>query len=168
LTGQFVTALVGAPFGLRGFVKLRSASGDYENLRRLDSVLIRQGEGLQSYEVEETVPLSKALAVKFRGIDSPEAAKALQGAELLVDRDQAAPLGAGEFYVEDLKGIAVSLENGEVLGEISDVVEGGGGDLVELRLSSGERRFVPFRKEFFGDIVPEERRAVLLNRWILE
>jgi 16S rRNA processing protein RimM len=168
LTGRFVAALVGSPFGLRGFVKLRSTSGEYENLRRLGSVLIRQGGRLQSYEVEESVPLFKTLAVKFRGIDGPEAAKALRGAELLVDRDQAAPLGEEEFYIEDLKGIVVTLEDGEALGEISDVVEGGGGDLVEIRLPSGERRFVPFRKEFFGDIAPEDRRAVLLNRWILE
>jgi 16S rRNA processing protein RimM len=143
-------------------------SGEYAYLTGLDSVIIRRGTRLDTCEIEEVVLLSSSAAMKFRGIDTPEAAKTLAGAELLVDRAHAAPLGAGEFYIEDLKGITVILESGEVLGEIADVLEGGGGQLVELRFPSGETRLIPFRKEFFGDIGIESRRAVLLDRRILE
>jgi 16S rRNA processing protein RimM len=59
-------------------------------------------------------------------------------------------------------------EESGFLGVITDVLDTGGGSLVEIRLPSGELRLVPFRNEFFGDINPETRRAVLLNRWILE
>jgi hypothetical protein len=37
-----------------------------------------------------------------------------------------------------------------------------------MRLPTGELRLIPFRKEFFGDVSPEARRVVLLERWILE
>jgi 16S rRNA processing protein RimM len=105
--------------------------------------------------------------MKFRGIDSPEAAKALKGMEILVDREDAAPLRQGEYYIEDLKGVEVCAGD-EVLGEISAILEGGGGSLAELRLRTGEIRLVPFRDEFFGDIDLVGRRAELLRRWILE
>jgi ribosomal 30S subunit maturation factor RimM len=47
-------------------------------------------------------------------------------------------------------------------------VEGGGGELAEIKLSLGESRLVPFRQEFFGAISPEKGYVVLKNLWILE
>jgi 16S rRNA processing protein RimM len=168
MTEEFVAGLVGAPFGLKGFVKIRSLSGEWDYLTRLESVIIRRGAERRSYEIESVIPVSPGLAMKFGGVDTPEAAKALGGAEVLVDRAHAAPLGEGEFYIEDLRGMEVVLETGTVLGRITDILEGGGGFLAELRLLSGEFRFVPFRKEFFGDIAPDKSRAVLLKPWVLE
>jgi 16S rRNA processing protein RimM len=168
VTGQFVVGLVGIPFGLKGFVKIRPLSGESAHIRRLGSVLLRQGLNEKTYEVEETAGSGAVLLMKFRGIDTPEAAKVLTGAELVTGRDQAAPLAEGEFYIEDLRGISVALQTGELVGEIIDVLEGGGGFLAEIRLPSKELRLVPFRNEFFGEVDPENRRAVLLERWILE
>jgi 16S rRNA processing protein RimM len=165
MVDRFVAARLGSPFGLRGFVKVHSLSGEIEHLLRLRRAILRQGGREWAWEIEEAE--GPALVMKFRGIDSPEAAKPLAGAELLVGRDEAAPLGQGEYYIEDLKGLEV-WEGTETLGLISDVLEGGGGSLVELRLKTGETRLVPFRDEFFGEIDIPGRRARLLCRWILE
>jgi 16S rRNA processing protein RimM len=163
---RFVAALVGPPFGLKGFVKVHSLSGEFEHLLRLKQAVLRQ-EGREQVREVEAAEGASSLVMKFRGIDSPEAAKILAGAELLVGRDEAAPLGRGEYYIEDLKGLEV-WEGTEVLGSISDVLEGGGGSLVELRLRNGGTRLVPFRDEFFGEVDIEGKRARLLCRWILE
>ncbi|MDR1950289.1 MAG: ribosome maturation factor RimM [Spirochaetaceae bacterium] len=165
---EFVVGLLGAPFGLKGFIKVRSLSGEYEHISRLKTVTVRLDGAGRDWEVEANTRTASGLALKFRGIDTPEAARTLRGAELVIGREGGAPLGAGEFYVEDLKGITVVSPGGETLGVIGDVLEGGGGELVDLRLSGGESRLIPFRKEFFGDVSPETGRAVLLNRWIIE
>lgn len=169
MTERFAVALVGAPFGVKGFVKIRSLSGEYEHLKRLDAVILRLGDRERLWEIERTVPVNQSLAMKFKGIDTPEGAKELTGAEVITDRSHAAPLKADEFYVEDLQGLEVVsiAETAEVLGCITSVVEGGGGNLAEIRLNSGELKLVPFRKEFFGDINLETRQAVLLETWIL-
>jgi 16S rRNA processing protein RimM len=117
--------------------------------------------------VEEITGSGVPALIKFKGIDSPEAVRLLSGAELVVGREEAAALGKNEYYVEDLRGVQV-VEAGEVLGTVTDVVEGGNGALLEIQLSSGELRLVPFRSEFFGEVDPVKGRAVLLNRWILE
>jgi len=165
---RFAVALAGSPFGVKGFVRIRSLSGEYEHLTRLTHVSLRQGERETPWEIEEIIPIPRALAMKFRGIDTPEAAKTLNGAEIVADRGQAAPLRDGEWYVEDLKGLAVVSVSGETLGHITNALEGGGGSLIEIRLVSGETRLAPFRNEFFGDIKPETGRAVLLHTWVLE
>jgi 16S rRNA processing protein RimM len=167
MTERFVAALVGSPFGLQGFVKVRSLSGETQHLLKARRLTLRRGDREQVWELEAVEAAASSLLMKFRGVDSPEAAKNLNGAEILLGREDAAPLRPGEYYVEDLKGLEVYAGT-EALGTISDVLEGGGGNLAELRLKTGETRLVPFRDEFFGDIDLEGRRAELLCRWILE
>jgi 16S rRNA processing protein RimM len=185
LTKAFVTALVGAPFGIKGWVKIRSLSGETEHILSLTQVFLRRGEEKSEYAVEGV--LSSPLALKFAGVDSPEAAKALGGAELLVPREKAAPLRPAEFYIEELRGLEVFSPPGdeansggvprkpglgagqnEPVGTITDIVEGGGGFLAEILLSSGKKKLVPFRDEFFGAIDPAAGRVELRRRWILE
>jgi 16S rRNA processing protein RimM len=181
LLTQFVVGIVGSPHGLKGFVKINSLSGEFEHLRQLEKVILRINKSEKVYAVEETILSASSLLMKFVGIDSPEAAKALAGAEMLAGRGQAAPLKTGEYYIEDLKGLAVigagqdslpqalldTSGQGPILGYITDVIEGGGGFLAEVRLPDGKLKFVPFRNEFLGDINLEAGTAVLLEPWIL-
>ena len=173
MTERFIVGLVGAPFGLKGFVKVRPLSGEIEHLLKLQSVIIRQGDKERLLKIEENDVSGSVVLMRFAGINSPEAAKTLGSAELLADREQASPLRAGEFYVEDLKGLAVVEPSsqgldGAIVGHITDIMEGGGGDLAEIRLNNGELKLVPFRREFFSGIDPEKGRVVLQNLWILE
>ncbi|GHV87047.1 ribosome maturation factor RimM [Spirochaetia bacterium] len=180
MTEQFVVGLVGSPFGLKGFVKVKSLSGETDHLLKLTQVILRQGAAERVWEIEESVPSFPAVALKFKGIDTPEAAKALIGAELITDREQASPLKKGEYYIEDLRGLEVVLdpsaalkaapgdEKPEILGHITDILEGGGGNLAEVKLLSGVTRLIPFRNEFFGEVDLETRKIALLNQWILE
>ncbi|MDR0448664.1 MAG: ribosome maturation factor RimM [Treponema sp.] len=165
MTNHFVSALIGSPFGLSGRVKIKSLSGEIKHLLKLQKVVLRISGKEKEYAIEEifTTPLS----VKFSEIDSPEAAKTLKGAEILVPRHLSASLGEGEFYIEDLRRLIVFVE-GKPVGTIDDIIEGGGGFLVEILLSSGEKRLVPFRNEFFGPIDLAFGRLELLKSWILE
>jgi 16S rRNA processing protein RimM len=168
---RFVSAVVLAPFALEGFVKLRSLSGETEHLLRLSTAVLRDGTGERVYEIEAARAIRGSpsdILVKFKNIDTPEAARALSGAEVLLPRSEAAPLARGEYYIRDLKGLSVVDCGGCRLGEMSGILEGGGGQLAELRLFSGETRLVPFRNEFFGEISLEKREITLLVRWILE
>ena len=166
MTEKFIIGQVGAPFGVKGFVKIRSSSGEVNHLLDLKSVIVSKDGEEQLLKIGEIS--SSPLAIRFEGIDNPEKAKTLSGSVLLAGRDEAAPLSEGEFYIEDLKGLAVLGIDGETIGHVTDIVEGGGGELVEIKLTSGELRLVPFKKEFFTEISPSKNKLVLQNLWILE
>jgi len=168
LTEKFVVGIVGSPFGVKGFVKVRPLSGEIEHLLKLQSVTVTKDGKEKLLQIEEINPSPPNVLIHFKGIDTPEAAKTLNGAQLLVDRSQAAPLAEGEFYIEDLKGLQIISGSGEQIGIITDIIEGGGGELVEIKLTDSETRLVPLRKEFFPDISPENCKIVLENLWILE
>jgi len=116
----------------------------------------------------ETVSHKGTVLIRFAGIDNPEEAALLKGAEIIAPRESAAPLKEGENYVEDLKGLEVIDREGKALGHILDILEGGGGNLAEIKLLSGARRLVPFRREFFGDPNLEEGKILLLESWALD
>jgi 16S rRNA processing protein RimM len=118
--------------------------------------------------VAETVSQKGSVLIRFAGIDSPEKAALLKGAEIIAPRENAAPLKEGEYYVEDLKGLEVIDREGKALGHIVAVMEGGGGNLAEVKLISGVVRLAPFRKEFFGDVDLEEGKIVLLESFVLD
>ncbi|MDR0409447.1 MAG: ribosome maturation factor RimM [Spirochaetaceae bacterium] len=166
-----MSAVVLSPFALEGFVKVRSLSGETEHLLRLSSAILRGKSGERVYEIEKTRVIegfSGHILVKFKNIDTPEAAKTLSGSEILLSRAEAAPLDTGEYYIEDLKGLRVVDDGGETLGEVSGILEGGGGQLLEMSLPSGALKLIPFRNEFFGEINLEKNEITLIVTWILE
>lgn len=165
---SLILGTVGAPFGLKGFVKIRSFSGETDHFSRLKKVTLRLGEKDKTLDVAETVVQGDSLLMRFSGIDTPEAAGSLNGAGIIAEREYAAPLKDNEYYVEDLKGLEVVNSEGKSLGTVINIVEGGGGELAELKTLAGELRFVPYRKEFFSDVDMAERKIVLLEPWILE
>jgi len=168
MTEKFIIGIVGAPFGVKGFIKVRPFSGEIDHLLKLKSVVLSRDGKERELQIEEISPAPPVVLIRFAGIDSPEKAKTLTGSQLITGREQAAPLGKGEFYIEDLKGLPVTAENDETIGHITDIIEGGGGELVEIKLINGEKRLIPFRKEFFSEICPEKSRVILQNLWILE
>lgn len=185
--------------GLKGEVKIESASGRYEHIAKLKEVTLRRATGHENgactkYAVESARIASNALYMKFAGIDSPEAAKKLNGAELRTARENACPLNEGEWYIEDLKQCSLVYcgnENGnvneiqpEVVGSITDVLEGGAGELLEVLLSedcsvlkeevkltaSGKPRtvLVPFNETYIGKVDIQQKSVQLMHLWILE
>ena len=73
-----ITGRVRGTFGLEGFIKIESCSGEYEhflNLKEIKLQLPSKGTETQhpeiSYQVEECVIRNADALLKLRGIDSP-------------------------------------------------------------------------------------------------
>jgi 16S rRNA processing protein RimM len=164
---KFIIGHVGAPFGIKGFVKIRSLSGELDHLLKLKSVIISKDGNEQVYQIEESSPAPPVVLMRFSGINTPEAVKTLTGGQLIAGREQASTLNEGEYYIEDLKGFPVVFGQ-QPVGHIKDIIEGGGGNLVEIRLCNGDIKLVPFMDEFFYEIIPGKDILILKNLWILE
>ncbi|MDR0910343.1 MAG: ribosome maturation factor RimM [Spirochaetaceae bacterium] len=166
MTDEFIGAVLGQPFGLKGFIRLHSLSGEDEHIRALKTVHLRlknKTVGVEKiFEIEDFSGSGGNFAVKLKGIDSPEAAVALNRAELLLSREDAAPLKEGEYYIEDVKGCSLVTKDGSFAGTVLDIVEGGNGFLLEYENQAKERIFLPFRNEFVGAVDIVKRTVELL------
>ena len=144
----FVIGLIRGSHGLEGKVKVESTSGEVSHFFDLAEVTLKKDGHEKTYVVESVSGSAASLLMKFKGIDTPEDTAKIRGAEIVVPRSKASPLGKDEYYVEDLKNCtlvytASGKENGLMLeksavmecGTITDVLEGGAGYLLEVVVS---------------------------------
>ena len=99
--------------------------------------------------------------VAAEGIASREAAEALRGNELLVDRTALPEAGADEVYHTDLIGLAAVTAGGAVLGSVVGLHDFGAGELIEIRPPKGPTVMLPFEGEHIADIDVDGGRVVL-------
>ena len=69
--------------------------------------------------------------MKFSGVDSREAARALTNKFLTVDRKDAAPLDDGEFYIFDIVGCEI-FDGEKKIGVVTNVLKTGSNDVFEV------------------------------------
>ena len=98
--------------------------------------------------------------VTFEEVTDRDAAEALRGALLSIDKDDAASLEAGMYYEWQLEGLTVVDEDGEELGTFVRVLEGGGGDLWVVDTDDGEV-LIPAVEEFVRRVDLESGRIVV-------
>ena len=195
MTEQFVVGIVRGTHGVSGEFKVESTSGEYDHFYHMDEVTITDGTNSRLVKIESVKEGNKVLYMKLAGINSPEDAAKFNRWEIVVPREKAHKLQKDEWYIEDVKGSSVwykdtagdtapALDDNSVVGTVTNVLEGGSGYLVEIKLSESCRLlgddikfnrkgkvntvYVPFKDEFIGKINIEEKTMQLMHLWILE
>lgn len=153
--------------GVRGHLKVGSFSGEFDHFRVLENVQLRSGDRRREFVVQEVRVTERHALMKLEGIESPEEAKAWYRWELWVPREQACPLGEGEYYASDLHGLQVVC-GGETVGTVVAVWDGGAGDLLEIERPDGSRAIVPFLARFVGEVDFAGAMIELKAPWVLE
>jgi len=175
---QLVVGIIRGTHGFQGECRIESTSGEYEHIAKLKEVTLQHGNEHREVKIESSSLGGNTMFVKFKGIDSDVDIKKYNGWELSVPRKYAKPLEKDEWYIEDLKNCslvwnddpATSSAPAKVVGTITDVLEGGAGNLLEVVLSDNCDRkvLVPFNKEFIGKVDIKNGTVQLMHLWILE
>ena len=121
------------PYGVRGWIKLRTFTEHPDSLADYARWLVADGAGWREVEVEETHLHSGQLVVKLAGVNDRDQALALRGREVAVPREDLPPAGEGEFYWADLIGLEVVNMQGEILGKVEDLLETGANDVLVVQ-----------------------------------
>jgi 16S rRNA processing protein RimM len=114
---------VGAPFGVRGWFKVRSDTDPPEALLDYPVWNLSLRNECREYEIQSSGRTSGQLTVKLRGIDDRDVAASLTGAAILIRRELLPPAGKKEFYRADLIGCEVENGSGRPLGTVQYFVE---------------------------------------------
>ena len=145
--------IVGAPFGVRGWIKLRSHTDPPERLLDHRELQLGLGGGWRAFRIESSGRSGGQLTVKLDGIDDRDQAQALRGAAVCVPRSELPQRDARDFYRADLVGCEVVNLAGVRLGVVQHFVETPAHALMVVR---GEQ-------EFWVPAVPQHLRRVDLR-----
>ena len=146
-------AQVGAAHGVRGEVKVTTftadpmALADYKTLLRQDSS--------PALTIMSARPTKGGIVARLNGVADRNAAEALRGLKLYIQRDSLPEPEEDEFYLADLIGLFVETAEGEALGTVKAVQDFGAGDLLEIQPRAGATWWLPFTRQ----AVPEVRLA---------
>lgn len=148
-TAYITVGKIGSPFGVHGWLKVRSYTElDASILDFKPWYISRDEEDWQAIAVEDGREQGNGMLIKFEGINTPEAARQLTGNVIGIQRDQLPQLTQGEYYWSDLIGLTVVNMQGEALGKVSYMIATGANDVLVIK---GEKEHaIPYLP---GDVI---------------
>ncbi len=159
----YTVGVIGATHGLRGEVRVLSRT-DFPELRfapgsRLLLVDAARDAVLREVTVQAARRQKGVYIVAFGEVDSIGDAAALRGLHLKVDESQLAPLAEGEHFIHELVGCDVYTDEGERLGELTQVLAPGANDVYVVRTAAGRDVLLPAIRECILGIDVAGRRV---------
>jgi 16S rRNA processing protein RimM len=130
--------------GIRGAVRVKSFTADPLDIDAYGPV--SDEAGTRAFELKAIGQSKGVVVATLKGVSDRNAAEALKGLRLFVDRDRLPPAEDEEYYHADLLGLAAELVGGEPLGRITAVYDFGAGDAIEVTRADGSVVMVPFTK----------------------
>ncbi|BDF58479.1 ribosome maturation factor RimM [Christensenellaceae bacterium] len=135
MTDFFELGQILKPQGIKGEVKFDAFTDDLSRFSYLKQAFFRKGGNYEPVEVEAARVDARYAYLKLKGYDDRNAAEALRGTLLYIDRAHAARLPEGAYYVCDLLGLAVEDDEGNKLGILKDILQNGAADVYTVEKS---------------------------------
>lgn len=138
--------------GVRGEVKVFPTTDDAERFLELEYVLLDTGRELRRLDIKNVRFFKNLVILKFDGIDNINDIEKYKGKDLWIPREEAQELGEDEYYIADLQGLNVVLEDGTELGTLRDVMETGANDVYIIDSNEHGEVLLPAIKECILDV----------------
>jgi 16S rRNA processing protein RimM len=160
-----VVGRIGRPHGVRGEVRL-------EVLTDFPARRFAPGSHLYVGREEDAAPMpvvvesvraqNDVLLVRFDVARDRESAAALNGMFALVPRSDAVELGPDAWYAHELVGLeVVTADDGAVVGQVTDLIETGSADVLEVRGAEGRTHLVPLIGTVIASVDLAARRITI-------
>ena len=138
--------------GVRGEVKVYPTTDEPERFLDLDYVLLDTGRELRRLDIKNVRFFKNLAILKFDGIDNINDIEKYKGRDLWIPREEAQELDEDEYYIADLLGMKVLLEDGSEFGTLRDVMETGANDVYIVDSVKHGEVLLPAIKECILDV----------------
>ncbi len=153
--------VISRPWGVHGEVKVRPTSDIPDRFTDLSGVWLYDGiEMVRYHAVRKVKQLNDAVVLTLDGIGTREAAEAVRNWTVAVPEGERAPLGDGEYYIDDLIGLEVEDRAGKPVGRLVKVYQGAAQDVFEIETPGGPV-LVPAVSAFIIAVDPSYGRMVV-------
>jgi len=140
---------IGAPYGVKGWVKIQSHTEVPSNILDYDPWYLRPEKAndadWREARLDGARVHGKGIVAKFAGCDDRDAAVLMRGQEIAIRREQLPAAEEGEYYWVDLVGLRVETLDGTGLGRVTELMATGANDV--LVVEGEQQRLIPFVME---------------------
>lgn len=147
--------------GIKGQVRVVPYSGNPESITSLSTFILRMPDGrYESFEVAGATEHKKRVLVTLKGFNDINLVMGLVGCEIYINSNQLPELPDGEYYWQDLIGLEVLTDMGELLGELDHIFETGSNDIYVVK--AGKREYlIPAISDVVLDINLDTRKMTV-------
>ncbi|HVT07719.1 MAG TPA: ribosome maturation factor RimM [Polyangia bacterium] len=135
--------VLGRPHGVAGEIFLRPYDHGGDAVEELTEILVGRDGRWGTRRLIAWRRVNEGYLVRLDGVKDREAAAALTLSEVRASRAALPPLEPGEFYVEDVPGLAVEDESGRSLGTVQGTFWSGAHDIATVVAPDGTERLIP-------------------------
>lgn len=158
---RFRVGIITSPHGIKGEVKVYPTTDDLKRFLDLKEAILVCGGAERNVRVEGVKFFKNLAILKLSGIESPEAAKNFQNADLFVTRENAVPLDEGEYYIADMIGADIFLEDKSHFGTVRDILQTAANDVIVAETDDGKEVLLPVTEECVLDMDAENARITI-------
>jgi 16S rRNA processing protein RimM len=151
--------MITAAHGVRGAVKIRAFTADARSLP--DYGPFYDEAAARRFDVTFQSFAKDHWLAKLKNVEDRNAAEALRGTRLYIDRAQLPATEEDEFYHADLIGLEAVFASGETFGTVKAVYDFGGGDMLEIARTTGGTVMLPFTRAAVPAIDLAARRLTI-------
>ena len=147
--------------GIAGEVKVFPMTDDIRRFKQLKEVYLDTGRERMLLHVASCKFVKNQPVLKFKEFSNINEVEKYKRCGLFITRDQAVPLGKDEYFIADLIGLSVIREDGETLGELTDVLQTGANDVYEVTMENGKHVLLPVIRECIKKVDLEKRQVTV-------
>ena len=130
---KVILGKVGAPYGIKGWLKLTPYTDDPQGIFDYDTLLIQLNGQWQQHQVAQWRRHNNGLVFKLDTVEDRDQAQAYTNAEIAVAEEDLPELDEDEFYWRDLIGLEVTSESGYQMGQVTELLETGSNDVLVVK-----------------------------------
>ncbi len=158
--GQIVNS-----YGIKGFFKVVPFTDDITRFDNLKNIYIEKNKQLEKKEIEEVKYHKNLVLLKIKGIDDINETEQYKNCYLKIDRENAVKLPEDTYFITDIIGIQVFTEEGEFLGNITDVFPTGSNDVYVIKDELGKQILLPAIAEVIKkvDVIAKKMTVKLIT-----
>lgn len=157
----FLIARIEQLYGKDGYVRIKSFSDFPERFLSLKKVYLDFWGDKKTFYIEDVRDVKGNVLVKFEKFDSIRDSQLLLEREVYVDEKDAVTLPENHFFVHDIIGSEVIIEE-ESIGVITDVIKGKGNDVIVIKDDNNKEVLIPFVLSFI-EIFDAAEKKIILN-----
>ena len=139
--------------GIRGTMRVFPTTEDPSRFERLKEIIVEIRGKQETFHIQKVAFHKQFVLLTVKEITDINVAELYKNGRILIPDAMAIPLGEDEYYNRDLYGLKVVTEEGEELGEITEIFPTGSNDVYEVKKDGkGKELLLPAIKDCIKNV----------------
>jgi len=148
---------INSPWGIKGHVKVTPLTSNPERLQPKQQVFV----GDLALTITDAKIVGKIPVVQFSSFTTRNSVESLKGSLIEILEKDLPKLPENIFYIHDIVGLTVFTDDGEVVGEVIEVLQTGANDVYVIRPSNGKDVLIPALESVIVAIKIEDESLII-------